>query len=101
MVFVSKATYKVCSEKKFTHICMYYANSGRASVKSLRSAKSRHPEDSKLVRQVHLVQKIPPESMIEQKKIFCENMIFVKNYLHKKVLMHICDFHVKSVSFSW
>ena len=62
--------YKVCSEKKFTHICMYYANSGRASVKSLRSAKSRHPEDSKLVRQVLIIQKILPENVIEQKKIF-------------------------------
>ena len=71
---------KVCSEKKFTHICMYYANSGRASVKSLRSAKSRHPEDSKLVRQVLIIQKILPENVIEQKKFFCENTIFVKKY---------------------
>ena len=69
---------KVCLEKKFTHICMYYANSGRASVKSLRSAKSRHPEDSKLVRQVLIIQKILPENVIEQKKFFCENTIFVK-----------------------
>ena len=81
----SKAKYeifatKVCSEKKFTHICMYYANSGRASVKSLRSAKSRHPEDSKLVRQVLIIQKILPENVIEQKKFFCENTIFVKKY---------------------
>ena len=71
---------KVCLEKKFTHICMHYANSGRASVKSLRSAKSRHPEDSKLVRQVLIIQKILPENVIEQKKIFCENTIFVKKY---------------------
>ena len=72
------AVCKVCSEKKFTHICMYYANSGRTSVKSLRSAKSRHPEDSKLVRQVLIIQKILPENVIEQKKFFCENTIFVK-----------------------
>ena len=72
------AATKVCSEKKFTHICMYYANSGRASVKSLRSAKSRHPEDSKLVRQVLIIQKILPENVIEQKNFFCENTIFVK-----------------------
>ena len=57
---------------------MYYANSVRASVKSLRSAKSRHPEDSKLVRQVLIIQKILPENVIEQKKFFCENTIFVK-----------------------
>ena len=75
---------KVCSEKKFTHICMYYANSGRASVKSLRSAKSRHPEDSKLVRQVLIIQKILPENVIEQKKFLCENTIFVKKILAKK-----------------
>ena len=52
-----------------------------------------------MVRQVQLVQKIHPESMIEQKIFFCENMIFVKNYLHKKVSC-MCDVHVKSVSFS-
>ena len=77
--------HKVCSEKKFTHICMYYANSGRASVKSLRSAKSRHSKDSKLVRQVHIIEKILSETMSEQKNFFCENAIFVKNYWHKKV----------------
>ena len=65
-----KSHYKVCLEKKFIHICMYYANSGRASVKSLRSAKSRHPEDSKLVRQVLKFQKILPENMIEQNFFF-------------------------------
>ena len=71
---------KVCSEKKFTHICMYYANSVKTSVKSLKSAKSRHPEDSKLVRQVLIIQKILPENVIRQKKFFCENTIFVKKY---------------------
>ena len=75
---------KVCSEKKFTFICMYYANSVRASVKSLRSAKSRHPRDSKLVRQVLIFQKILLENMIEQKNFFCENTFFVKKLLAQK-----------------
>ena len=76
---------KVWSEKKFTHICMYYTNSARVCVKSLRSAKSRHSKDSKLVRQVHIIEKILSETMSEQKIFFCENAIFVKNYWHKKV----------------
>ena len=76
---------KVWSEKKFTHICMYYTNSARVCVKSLRSAKSRHSKDSKLVRQVHIIEKILSETMSEQKNFFCENAIFVKNYWHKKV----------------
>ena len=75
---------KVWSEKKFTHICMYYTNSARVCVKSLRSAKSRHSKDSKLVRQVHIIEKILSETMSEQKNFFCENAIFVKNYWHKK-----------------
>ena len=76
---------KVWSEKKFTHICMYYTNSARVCVKSLRSAKSRHSKDSKLVRQVHIIEKILSETMSEQKIFFCKNTIFVKNYWHKKV----------------
>ena len=66
-------------------ICMYYTNSARVCVKSLRSAKSRHSKDSKLVRQVHIIEKILSETMSEQKNFFCENAIFVKNYWHKKV----------------
>ena len=64
---------------------MYYANSVRVSIKSLKLAKSRHPEDSKLVKQVLIIQKIVPENMIEQKNFFCENTVFVENYWHKKV----------------
>jgi len=52
-----------------------------------------------LVRQVHVVQKVPPGSMIEQKNGFCENTIFVKNICRKKFTC-ICGFHVKFVSFS-
>ena len=51
--------------------------------------KSTHPENSKLVRQVHVVQKVPPGSMIEQKNGFFENTIFVKNNLQKKVHLHL------------
>ena len=64
---------------------MYYANSVRVSIKLLKLAKSRHPEDSKLVKQVLIIQKIAPENMIEQKIFFCENTVFVENYWHKKV----------------
>ena len=48
---------------------------------------SRYPEDSKLVRQVHVVQKIPPGSMIEQKNFFCKNTIFVKKIFYKIFLL--------------
>ena len=63
---------------------MYYANSVRASVKSLRSAKSRHPEDSKLVRQVLIIQKNTPRIYDCAKNFFCENTIFVKKLLAQK-----------------
>ena len=72
---------KVWGKKKCTRVCVYYKNYARFRQKSIKSAKSTHPENSKLVRQVHVVQKVPPGSMIEQKNGFCENTIFVKNYL--------------------
>ena len=76
-------------KKKCTRVCVYYKNYARFRQKSIKSAKSTHPENSKLVRQVHVVQKVPPGSMIEQKNGFCENTIFVKNYLQKKVHLHL------------
>ena len=39
-----------------THVCVYYENYDQFRQKSFITAKSRHPEDSKLVRQVHVVQ---------------------------------------------
>ena len=80
---------KVWGKKKCTSVCVYYKNYARFRQKSIKSAKSTHPENSKLVRQVHVVQKVPPGSMIEQKNGFCENTIFVKNYLQKKVHLHL------------
>ena len=80
---------KVWSKKKFPHVCRYYVNSFSFSGKLLKAVKSRHSELSKMVRQAHVVQKIPPGSMIEQKNVFCKNTIFVKNYLHKKAHLHL------------
>ena len=61
---------KVWSKKKFTRVCKYCVNSFSFCEKSLKSVKSRHSELSKMVRQAHAVQKIPPGSMIEQKNVF-------------------------------
>ena len=83
------SVHKVWGKKKCTRVCVYYKNYARFRQKSIKSAKSTHPENSKLVRQVHVVQKVPPGSMIEQKNGFCENTIFVKNYLQKKVHLHL------------
>ena len=80
---------KVWSKKKFTRVCKYCVNSFSFCEKSLKSVKSRHSELSKMVRQAHAVQKIPPGSMIEQKNVFCKNTIFVKNYFHKKAHLHL------------
>ena len=86
---VTAENHKVWGKKKCTRVCVYYKNYARFRQKSIKSAKSTHPENSKLVRQVHVVQKVPPGSMIEQKNGFCENTIFVKNYLQKKVHLHL------------
>ena len=48
--------HKVRVKKKWTHVCVYYENYDQFRQKSFITAKSRHPEDSKLVRQVHVVQ---------------------------------------------
>ena len=69
---------KVCSEKKFTHIFMYYENSVRFWGKSLSSAKSRHLKVSKMVRQVYISQKMPSVDMILCFEKICANTIFVK-----------------------
>ena len=47
---------------------MYFEISVSFSRKSFKSAKSRHSEDSELVRQVFIVQKIIPGDMICYKK---------------------------------
>ena len=57
---------------------MYYKNSVRFCGKSLRSAKSRHPKVSKIVRQVYISQKMPSVDMILYFETFCESTIFVK-----------------------
>ena len=79
--------FKVWVKKKWTHVCVYYENYDQFRQKSFITAKSRHPEDSKLVKQVHVVQKIPPGSMIEQKNFFCKNTIFVKKIFYKIFLL--------------
>ena len=69
---------KVCSEKKCTHICTYYSNTVEVSQKSLGSAKSRHSEVSKMVRQVYIAQKMSSVAMFLYFKKNRENTIFVK-----------------------
>ena len=91
---------KVWGKKKCTRVCVYYKNYARFRQKSIKSAKSTHPENSKLVRQVHVVQKVPPGSMIEQKNGFFENTIFVKKIICRKKFTCICSFHAKFDSFS-
>ena len=76
--------FKVWLKKKFPCVCRYYVNSFSFCEKSLKAVKSRHSELSKMVRQAHVVQKIPPGSMIEQKNVFCKNTIFVKKIFAQK-----------------
>ena len=75
---------KVWFKKKFTHISAYYANSDCFGEKSLKSAKSTHAKDSKMVRQVHIVPKLLPGSMINHKNYFWEITKFVKKWFAKK-----------------
>ena len=75
---------KVWFKKKFTHISAYYANSDCFGEKSLKSAKSTHAKDSKMVRQVHIVPKLHPGSMINHKNYFWEITKFVKKWFAKK-----------------
>ena len=63
-------TYKVWSEKKYTHISVYHSNLDYLGEKSFKSTKSTHTKDSKLVRQVHIVQRLPPGSIIKPKNYF-------------------------------
>ena len=65
---------------------MYFEISVSFSRKSFKSAKSRHSEDSELVRQVFIVQKIIPVDMISYKKLlvnfFSDQTLFKsKRYL--------------------
>ena len=64
---------KGCPKKNRTRIRSYCINSVSFCGKSIRSAKSRHDENSKLVKQVYMVQKLPPGSLIRHKTFFCEN----------------------------
>ena len=87
-----KYQYKGWCKKNRTHICSYYIILVNFCGKSFKSAKSRHHDNSKLVRQVYIVQKIPPGSLIKHKKIVCENTIFVKKNIAKKdcLLLQVC-----------
>ena len=76
--------YKVWQEKKFTHISVYYTNSDCFGKKSVKSVKSTHAKDSKMVRQVHIVSKLLPGSMINHENYFWEITNFVKNWFAKK-----------------
>ena len=69
---------KVWSEKKYTHISVYHTNLDCLGEKSFKSTKSTHTKDSKLVRQVHIVQRLPPGSIIKPKNYFWEITNFVK-----------------------
>ena len=75
---------KVWSEKKYTHISIYHTNLDCLGEKSFKLAKSTHTKDSKLVRQVHIVEKLPPGSMIYNKNYFWEITNFVKKIICKK-----------------
>ena len=65
--------YKGCPKKNRTRIRSYCINSVSFCGKSIRSAKSRHDVNSKLVKQVYMVQQLPPGSLIRHKTFFCEN----------------------------
>ena len=71
-------SHKVWSEKKYTHISIYHTNLDCLGEKSFKSTKSTHTKDSKLVRQVHIVQRLPPGSIIKPKNYFWEITNFVK-----------------------
>ena len=88
--------YKVCSEKKFTRISMYYENSVKFCGKSLRSANSRHPKVSKMVRKVYISQKMPSVDMILYFETFCESTIFVKKKEFQSLKKCCLVFYMKS-----
>ena len=73
--FVKAEDYKNkgCPKKNRTRIRSYCINSVSFCGKSIKSAKSRHDENSKLVKQVYMVQQLPPGSLIRHKTFFCEN----------------------------
>ena len=92
MLFQEKNTYcqypmsycKVCSEKKCTRICLCYSNQVSFWEKPLKFPQSRHLQLSKMVRQVHIAQKMTPVGMIIYKKIIHENTNFVKKNSGKR-----------------
>ena len=59
MIFIKKST---------LFICACSTNSFISSIKSLKSAIRTHSQDSKLVRQVYIVQKMSPRDMINHKR---------------------------------
>ena len=75
---------------------MYYENSVKFCGKSLRSAKSRHPKVSKIVRQVYISQKMPSVDMILYFETFCESTIFVKKKKFQSLKKCCLVFYVKS-----
>ena len=53
----------IISTTWYTCLCEYYVNSVDSKEKSIKSAKSRHDKDSKLVRLVNIAEKkLPPET---------------------------------------
>ena len=68
---------KVWLEKKFTHISLYFSNLDCFGKKSFKLAKSTHAKDFKMVRQVHIVQKLFSGRMINHKNNFWEITNFV------------------------
>ena len=69
--------HKVWSEKKFTHISLCFSNLDCFGKKSFKLAKSTHAKDFKMVRQVHIVQKLFSGRMINHKNNFWEITNFV------------------------
>ena len=77
-IIIMIRNFKVWLEKKYTHISVYHTNLDCLGEKSFKSTKSTHTKDSKLVRQVHIVQRLPPGSIIKPKNYFWEITNFVK-----------------------
>ena len=76
--------HKVCPKKKFTRVCLFYINLVSFFSYLNINPKCRHSKDSKMVRQVHIVPKLLPGSMINHKNYFWEITKFVKKLFAKK-----------------
>ena len=71
-------------KKRWSCIFEYHVKYTYFRGKSFKFAKSRHFGDSKLVRQVHIVSKLLPGTMINHENYFWEITNFVKNWFAKK-----------------